>query len=173
MLKEGQWVPICSFKHSGNVHRMWDKSLVLEHHDGLLVVGNDAATVYEGDGRSWQVREPAITIFFEDKWYNVICMIRPDGIHYYVNIASPVRTEEDMIIYIDYDLDVGLKPNQPLKILDEMEYLRHKEKMKYPDRLDYLLKAALYEIIQKCNTGAYPFNDEVINQYYKHFMQLK
>lgn len=173
MLEKGKWVPICCFKHDGSVHRIWDKTLVLEHTDGLLVVGNDSASVLESDGRTWQVREPAITFFFKDRWYNIICMFRQDGIHYYINIASPYIIEENNIIYIDYDLDVGIKPNQALRVLDEAEYARHRQQMGYSDQLDLILKEALYDVIKKSDKHEFPFTAEYVQKYYEEFMKLK
>lgn len=173
MLRIGQWTSICCFKHNNTVHRIWDKALVLENSDDLLIVGNDSANVYENDGRSWQVKEPAITIFFKKYWYNIICMIRENGIHYYCNIASPYVVKDDKIIYIDYDLDISVKPNMPLRILDEIEYQHHRKEMHYSKALDLIIKKSLFELMEKYEKHEYPFDDSKINEYYSTFLKLK
>ena len=45
--------------------------------------------VTESDGRRWVTREPAIVYFHKKYWFNIIAMIRDNGISYYCNMASP------------------------------------------------------------------------------------
>ena len=166
-------MPICCFKHNGEVHRVWDEAIVLEENDDYIVVGSECANVLEGDGRFWRAKEPAITIFFKKKWYNVICMLRTAGIHYYCNIASPYELQDNVITYIDYDLDVGLNAQGQIKILDEIEYNRHKKEYNYSLELDYLLKKALYEVLKLCKEKEFPFNDEKTEEFYAQMKTLK
>lgn len=166
-------MPICCFKHNGEVHRVWDEAIVLEENDEYIVVGSECANVLEGDGRFWRAKEPAITIFFKKKWYNVICMLRTAGIHYYCNIASPYELQDNVITYIDYDLDVGLNAQGQIKILDEIEYNRHKKEYNYSLELDYLLKKALYEVLKLCKEKEFPFNDKKTEEFYDHMKTLK
>lgn len=173
MIKIGNEIPICCFKHNGEVHRVWDDAVVLEHSEKYLVVGSETASVLEGDGRYWRAKEPAITIFFEHEWFNVICMLRQNGIHYYCNIASPYMLQENTITYIDYDLDVGFNPLGQIKILDEVEYERHKKEMHYSMELDYLLKEALYKVLSLINKKEFPFNDDFIHEKYEQMKKIK
>lgn len=166
-------IPVCCFKHDGSVHRMWDKSIVLEETDDYIVVGNINNTVIEGDGRYWNAKDPAITFFFKNEWFNVICMLRHSGIHYYSNIASPYVIINDVIYYVDYDLDVGKRPDGLIKILDEGEYAHHKEKMHYGEKLDYILKEALYKVVKKIQNNEFPFNDDVVLHYAEKLLTIK
>ncbi len=49
-----------------------------------MIGGNDRTVVTESDGRTWVTREPAICYFHAQQWFNVIGMIREDGIDYTV-----------------------------------------------------------------------------------------
>ena len=169
----GKEMPICCFKHNGEVHRVWDEAIVLKETNEYIVVGSECASVLEGDGRFWRAKEPAITIFFKNKWFNVICMLRTAGIHYYCNIASPCEVQDNVITYIDYDLDVGLNAQGQIKILDEVEYNRHKEEYNYSSELDYLLKKALYEVLRLCEHKIFPFNDLETEEFYDLMKKLK
>lgn len=171
-MKKANKVTIYSFKHNGSFHRLWENSIVIEETPDYIVAGNLRAKVTEGDGRIWEAREPAITIFFTKKWYNVICMLRDTGIHYYSNIASPAFPINDEITYIDYDLDVGLSPDNNIRILDEGEYHRHQEEMHYSLELDYVLKEALYEVLDNCKKRVFPFVDEKVHEFYQKFIEL-
>lgn len=172
IIMDQKWIPVCCYKHDGSVHRMWDKSLVLEETEDYIVLGNINNTVIEGDCRYWQAKDPAITFFFKDEWYNVICMLRHTGIHYYCNIASPYLMFNDTIYYVDYDLDVGKRPDGLIKILDEGEYANHRQKMHYSDKLDLILKDALYKVIKKIENEEFPFNDKKILEYAEELLSL-
>ena len=77
-----------------------------------------------------------------------------------------------MIKYIDYDLDAKLFPDGELRILDEKEYQKNREKYAYSDELDEVLRYQMGEIIKKMKNREYPFNDERIKKYYEKYLKL-
>ena len=160
-------IEIISYKHNGDLHRVWHNANVVRHNEKEFVVVNDHSNVIDGDGRRWKTKEPAVCYFYKDYWFNVICMLRSTGIHYYCNIASPYEVQDNVITYIDYDLDVGLNSSGQIKILDEIEYNRHKKELNYSLELDYLLKKALYEVLNLCKERKFPFDDTKIEEFYK------
>src|SRR5690606_22935319 len=88
-LKSGKKVQIHSYKHDSSLHRVWTKSYVIEDTMDFLVTGNHKTKVIESDGRNWYTKEPAICYFFEKEWFNIIAMLKKDGIHFYCNVSSP------------------------------------------------------------------------------------
>ena len=168
----GHWLAIECFKHNGSLHRCWDRGLVLENNDDYIVVCSKRAKVTEANGRKCFTKEPAVTIFSKKEWWNVICMIRNDGICYYCNIASPSLIDKGNIKYIDYDLDIKLFPNDDTKILDEKEYLKHKELYNYPNDLDEVLRYSTDKILNLMHNRQFPFNDNQINEYYEEYLEF-
>lgn len=164
---------IHSYKHDGNIHRSWDEAVLLEITDDYLVFGNNRTRVVESDGRSWRTREPAILFFYKNNWYNVIGQLKYDGIYYYCNLASPFVIEGKTIKYIDYDLDLRVFPDGAFKILDRGEYKYHKNKMKYSEKIDYIVKNDLSRLIDIVRVKEGPFSHQVINEYYKKYNELK
>ena len=65
-----------------------------------------------------------MSVYYKHRWFNIIGIIRSEGIHYYCNIASPCIVEDDVIKYIDYDLDLVKTIKGELKVLDEDDLLR-------------------------------------------------
>lgn len=164
---------IHSYKHNGNIHREWDEAILLDVQDEYLVFGNNKTKVLESDGRSWKTKEPAIMFFYKKKWYNVIGQLKPDGIYYYCNMASPFIIEDSAIKYIDYDLDLRVFPDGAFKVLDRGEYKYHSKKMHYPVIIDTILKEDLSDLIDKVRKKQIPFDKGTIEYYYNIYNKVK
>ena len=167
--KAQESIYIQSFKHDGSLHRTWAKGYVMEANDSRIVCVTNKTWVTESDGRRWITREPAIYFFYPDKWFNIICMIRKTGIHYYCNIASPIIIEDDVIKYIDYDLDLVKTIKGELKILDEDEYMVNKEKYGYGEEIENILQSELESLKEYAKNGDLVFNDKIINDGFNTF----
>ena len=171
-IKIGENFTIHCYKHNGEIHRSWDEAVVLGIHKDYLVFGNKKAKVNNSDGKIWYTKEPAIIFYYKNKWYNIICQFKTNGIYYYCNIASPTIIEGKVIKYIDYDLDLRVFPNGSFKILDRMEYKYHKKQMHYSNRLDFILKYELGNLIDMVRVREMPFDKETINKYYSKYVSL-
>ena len=168
----GHWLAIRCYKHDGSLHRIWDRGLVLENNDDYLVIATKRAKVTENNGRKWFTKEPAVTIFSKKEWWNVICMLKKDGICYYCNIASPAIIEEGNIKYIDYDLDAKLFPDGNIRVLDEKEYNRHKSFYQYDEKLDTVLRYQTRKIVEMMEDRKFPFDNLLIQNYYDEYLEL-
>lgn len=172
-LKKGDHLKIHKYKHNGEIHRCWEEAIFLEETRDYMIFANYKTLVIEKDGRTWRTKEPAIMYFSKKDWFNIIGQIKPKGVYYYCNIASPFIIEENTIKYIDYDLDLRVFPNGAFKILDRGEYHYHKKKMRYSKKLDEVLKTELTKLIDKARTREYPFDIESIKKYYKEYASIK
>lgn len=171
-LNEKDSVYIQSFKHDGSLHRTWATGFVIEANERRIVVVTDRALVSEADGRKWITKEPAVCFFYPDRWYNVICMIRKGGVHYYCNIASPSLVDEEAIKNIDYDLDVKIFPNGKFIVLDEDEYLQHSRQMHYGHRLDVVVRQGLQSVLNDIALQKSPFDRQEIGRLYEKYLRL-
>ncbi len=171
-LKKGDKLKIHCYKHNGKIHRAWDEATVIEVNENMLICGNLKTRVTESDGRSHKTKEPAIMFFYKDKWYNIIGQLKTRGLFYYCNIASPFLIDENIIKYIDYDLDLRVFPDGGYKILDQNEYEYHKSIMGYSNELDEILIKELNDLIKKKINNDFPFNKETINNYYNIYKQI-
>lgn len=169
----GDKLQIQCYKHNGKIHRAWDEAVLLDEKKDYLVFGNMKTLVKEAEGNTWRTKEPAIMYFFKDKWFNIICQLKKDGIYYYCNIATPFIIEENTIKYIDYDLDLRIFPNNEYRILDKMEYKYHKKIMNYSTDLDKVIKNGLEELITEYKKNACYFNKNLNEKYCSQYMELK
>lgn len=159
-----------AFKHNGKVHRTWYQTYLIEDTEDYVAVGSSHSFVVEADGRKWHAIEPAVQIFMKKKWLNVVCMIKATGINYYVNIASPSVFEDNVVKYIDYDLDFKVDPNYQIKVLDEFEYKKHKKIYNYSDDLDEVIKYNFNKVRNMIENKEFPFSHDVVDELYKKFL---
>lgn len=169
---KGSQIYIQSFKHDGSLHRTWCKGYVLEADEKHVIAVTNRAWVIEADGRKWLTREPAICFFYDDKWWNIISMIRHSGVYYYCNMASPSICDEEALKNIDYDLDVKLYPDGGYQILDEDEYAEHSKEMNYPEDIKHIIEGQMEELIHTMERGEDPFNQDCIDKYYHMYKEM-
>ncbi|MBM7707418.1 DUF402 domain-containing protein [Chryseomicrobium aureum] len=160
---EGEMIQIHSYKHNGNIHRVWHETMVLKGTKNIVIAANDRTLVTESDGRTWVTREPSICYYHAEYWFNIICMLREDGVYYYINLSSPFVYEDKMLKYIDYDLDMKVFPDQSYTLLDEDEYEQHKKEMDYPDEIDIILKRTIQTLKNWIQQRKGPFAPDFID----------
>ncbi|WP_058305620.1 nucleoside tri-diphosphate phosphatase [Gracilibacillus massiliensis] len=169
----GKIIQIQSYKHNGQLHRVWDTTTVLKATSNRVIGANDKTLVTESDGRTWVTREPAICFFHAKYWFNVIGMLRDDGIYYYCNISSPFVFEDGAVKYIDYDLDVKVFPDMTYTLLDEDEYDLHKKLMNYPKVLDKILWNNVEYLLHWIRQRKGPFSAEFVDQWYEFYLTYR
>ncbi|MGX6962321.1 nucleoside tri-diphosphate phosphatase [Vagococcus xieshaowenii] len=170
--KEGEYITIQSYKHDGNLHRTWRDTMVLKTSEHSLIGVNDHTLVTESDGRRWVTREPAIVYFHEKFWFNVIAMIRENGVSYYCNLASPYVLDKEALKYIDYDLDIKVFPDGEKRLLDVDEYEEHRKQMNYPPEIDFILKENVKILVDWINNEKGPFSQSYVELWYDRYRQL-
>lgn len=171
-IKVGDTLVIHCYKHNGMIHKSWKLAYVLDIKNDYIVLGNENVLVTKQDGRTWHTKEPAIMFFYKKRWFNIIAQLKPNGIFYYCNIASPYVIDGGIIKYIDYDLDLRVFNDGAFKILDRNEYNYHKKLMRYPKEINFIVKNELSSLIEMKKSSVFPFNVETIEYYYKLFREI-
>lgn len=171
-LKVGDSVYIQSYKHDGSLHRTWSKGLIIDILEHVWVAVTDHTWVVESDGRKWLTKEPAICFFYDNRWFNIISMVRKNGIYYYCNLASPSVYDGEAIKNIDYDLDIKVFPDYSYNILDENEYDEHSKKMNYPDDVMQIVEMEMRNLKKMIEENEKPFNFDYINDYLLKYFEI-
>lgn len=171
--KKGDIVKIIAYKHDGSLHRIWHKNTVLEADDKIVILSNNKTSVTESDGRTWVTKEMALVYFHTDCWFNIVCMFRDDGVHYYCNLSTPFASDVDGIKYIDYDLDVKRYPDGKYFLLDEDEYNVHKMRYNYSEDIDKILNHNLSRLQHWIEYNLGPFSKEFIHVWSENYEHSK
>lgn len=173
MLEIGKKISVQSYKHDQSLHRIWEEATVISEDDDVIIVGNKKTKVIEANGRFWHTKEPSVTFFFKHHWFNVIGIIKPEGISYYCNLSSPVLTDEEALKYIDYDLDIKVSDDYSYHLLDQNEYNRHKIQMHYPKDLAEILESEFKVLESMVNSKTFPFQEVEVKRWYQTFLKIK
>ncbi len=163
-------VVLHSYKHDQSLHRVWKNETILEETDEYYIVANKKTRVIESNGRFWYTKEPSVSVFFKNHWYNVIGIIKKTGICFYCNLSSPILRDMEALKYIDYDLDIKVEEDFSYHVLDKNEYQRHQELMNYPDDIKKILNLELNDLKARIEARGFPFQKELILEWYQKFL---
>lgn len=166
-------VEIISYKHNGDLHRVWQYAYVVRETDKEIVLVNDHANVIDGDGRRWKTKEPAVCYFYKEKWFNAICMLRNGSIYYYCNLSSPYVIDEEGIKYIDYELDVKVFPTGNRLILDRDEFEFNQIDYHYSKDLVNIIEMELKNLLKMIDNNEGPFNSQTVLNDYELYITSK
>lgn len=171
-MKIGDKYKIHCYKHNGEAYQASEETIILDIKDEYIVCGNDMVDVTEPEGHSYKTKELAIIYFYKHNWFNCIAQLKSFGLFYYCNMASPYIIDDNVIKYIDYDLDLRVFPDGGYKILDYNEYKYHKKKMKYPEEIDIIINKELQKLIKMRKNNEGPFDRKEIKKYKDLYKEL-
>lgn len=172
-LVAGDQIIIESYKHNGKLHRKWQENILLKHSHLSIIGANDKTIVVEADDRSWSTKDPSIFYFHSQFWFNIIALLKNNEIYYYCNISSPFTVENNVLKYIDYDLDIKVYPDMTHELVDEDEYEVHKKSMNYPETLDHILYNHIDQLVHWIRQRKGPFKPGFVDMWYERFLTYR
>ena len=152
-------IEVRAYKFDGQLHRSWPAELLT--HDGPLIVLDatfpdevihDLLGTIASGTRS-------LEYYWLDRWYNVFRFAQPDGElrNYYCNVNVPPTLADDVLSYVDLDLDILVAPDLSYRILDAEDFERNIEVYGYPAEAQANARKALRELVQLIETRSFPF----------------
>jgi len=159
MIEPPRTVTINSRKFNGDIHRAW-KAELLEKRGSLLVFKG----VFENEVRHSKLGVIGRgTISYEyywlDRWYNVFRFHEPDGAlrNFYCNINLPPSFENEVLDYIDLEIDVLVAKDFETEILDLDEFEENSKFYGYPKEIIAGTFLALDELLKIIERRRFPF----------------
>ena len=147
-------------KYDGRVHRSWAGRL-RERNNSLIVLDAEF---------SEEVRHPLLgTIapgtlsteyYWTDRWYNVFRFAETNGAlrNYYCNINRPAEFDDQVLSFVDLDIDVLVAPDFSYSVLDREEFAVNAVQFEYPAEDCRQAHQALDELIALIETRRFPFD---------------
>ena len=156
-------VTINSRKFDGKIHRSWQAKLIEQKNSLLTFIGvfekeiNHAHLGVIGRG----------TVSYEFYWlnrcYNVFRFHEPSGKfrNFYCNINLPPKFENNVLDYIDLDLDLLVWQDFSFQILDSEEFKKNVIKFSYPNSIRQKVEKNLTELIHLIENRKFPFDYKI------------
>lgn len=151
-------ITINSRKYDGHIRRTWPGGLISQSDDSLVVVGRFQEDVEHDDLGLIKQGTVSFEHFWLDRWYNIFRFHEPDGTlrNYYCNVTMPPIFADDVIDYVDLDIDVIVWPEKGYEVLDREDLAMNKIKYGYPAEVVANVEKSLAEIIELIENGKLP-----------------
>jgi len=158
-MEKGAAISIKSYKHNGLLHRTWANGVILDETDDYYLIGSVQTKITETNGSVWSTREPAITLYSKNYWYNVVCMFKENGIAFYANLASPsvLDTETSCLKFVDYDIDIRMDVKGKVRVVDLAEYGVNKSLFEYPHNVEKVVEETVMYLVDDAKSERFPF----------------
>ena len=148
-------------KFDGAEHRSWNAELI-HQEDSLLVLDAKFEDEVQHDLLGTLLSGTvSLEYYWLDRWYSIFrfseptCQLR----NFYCNINLPPVLQENVLSYIDLDIDVLVNPDFSYQILDEDEFAVNALRYNYPAELQSQARRALDELIKLIEERQFPFQD--------------
>lgn len=167
-----KFINIQAFKYDGTLYRQWNGVKVILDNEDYLCCLLYKTKVSEKENQKWVVKEPTLWFFSKKFFFNLTIIWRKQGLHYYINLASPLFIENLTIKYIDFDFDVKIYPNKPFQIVDHYDFQKNKEKL-YNKEIVEVIYMNLIEIAKKYQNKESIFDDFYIYNLFDSLILMK
>lgn len=152
-------IKIEALKYDRSLHRSWKGELIGENDDYWEFVG-----VFESE-----IKHPLLgvieigTVSYEFYWknrcYNVFRFHNPGGDlrNFYCNVNLPPVFENDLLNYVDLDIDILVTPDLSFEIVDLDEFEENARKFNYPAEVLEKAYGGLTELVEMIQAKKFPF----------------
>ena len=154
----GQQITINSRKYDQRIRRSWLGGLINQTETLLVVVGRFEFDVDHADLGFIRQGTVSFEHYWLERWYNVFRFHEPDGSlrNYYCNISMPPTFENDVLDFVDLDIDVVVWPDNRYEVLDLDDFAQNTMKFSYPKYVVDKAQASLSEIIAMIENDELP-----------------
>jgi uncharacterized protein len=156
----GRAILVRACKYDGAEHRRWPAQLLRQEGPLLVldakfpdeVVHELLGTIVSGTH--------SLEYYWLSRWYNVFRFAQPNGElrNYYCNVNVPPTFENDVLSYVDLDLDILVDPDFSYRILDVEDFERNAERYDYSVEVRENARRAVDELVGMIRAREFPFN---------------
>jgi protein associated with RNAse G/E len=157
----GRTILVRACKYDGSEHRRWPAQL-LRRDDSLLVLDAEfpEEVVHDLLGTIASGTH-SLEYYWLNRWYNVFRFAQPNGElrNYYCNVNVPPTFDNDVLSYVDLDLDILVEPDFSYRILDIEDFKGNAERYNYSDDVRENARRAIDELVGMIQAREFPFTD--------------
>lgn len=158
-MERSQEISVRVLKYDGSDYRHWSGAITRQ--DGPFIelsaaFSMDAYHPLLGDiPRGTRL----IEYYWLDRWYNVLKFLNDDEStrHFYCNVTTPPKLDNQVLTYVDLDIDVLALPDLSFHVLDEDEFETNAKRYGYSEEDKLRARSAVDELIAMIERRQFPF----------------
>lgn len=154
-------VTINSRKFDEKIHRSWQCELVNETNEYFIFVGVFDREITHKDLGVIRRGTVSYEYYRKKSYFNIFQFFEPNGSfrNFYGNICTSPKLENNVVDYVDLDIDVLVWKDFSFEILDLDEYEQNCQTYNYSTALQIRVAETLAELIKKIQIREFPFDD--------------
>lgn len=155
-MKQTECWKIESQKYDGKMHRLWtcarpisiDTIVKDEYSPDFLLQIPAFTKVIDASGKEWSSNYDVVACFFSEKHYQVMVLKKTPYTEYYCNSCSIAEVDnlEQVVRFIDFDLDLLVNSGWGMKVVDRQEFEEHAILYGYPVKIINAVESDLLEL---------------------------
>ena len=157
-----QLITVRVLKHDGTEYRRWHGQLVQQEHSLLVLEAEFDVEVSHHLLGAIKRGTRTVEYYWLDRWYNVLRFLENDGSTrlWYCNVNTPPLLDDDVLTYVDLDIDVLVMPDFSYQVLDLDEFDANAERYGYSNEEKAQARAAVEEMISLIKNREFPFRSK-------------
>jgi hypothetical protein len=157
---ENKKIKVEALKYDLSVHRTWECALIDETEEMWKFVGIFQEEIKHPLLGVIRPNTVSYEFYWKNRWFNVFRFHEPEGElrNFYCNVNLPPVLKENILTYVDLDIDVLVAPDFVYQILDMDEFEENARKHQYPAETIKKAEASLNELIRMIEGREFPFN---------------
>ena len=142
-------VIVNSRKYDGTVKRSWQADLAQVSPGFLELIGRFESDVEHPELGLIKAGTISHEYFWTDRWYNIFRFHEPTGElrNYYLNLTMPPTFSNDVLDYIDLDIDILVWPDGRSDVLDRDDFESNAQTFGYPEELKQKVELELETLL--------------------------
>ncbi|MEP7147660.1 MAG: DUF402 domain-containing protein [Acidobacteriota bacterium] len=143
-------ITVNSRRFDETIRKSWECELLFQRDSLIAAVGEFTENVRHPDLGHLRKGTISYEFYWLDRWYNIFRFHEPSGElrNFYCNVSMPPSFENEILDFVDLDIDVVIDPDFKPTVLDRNEYERSSATFGYSDEIDARVEASLEELLE-------------------------
>lgn len=151
-VRPGDSITVTALKSDGEPYRWW-RAIVESVCESRMVTLTRIGDPVHGPGGGWTQRHHIRTFYWLNRPYNLMEVYEPDGRlkQIYIHIASAPIFYGHHLTYTDHELDVVRRHGQPVRVVDQDEFMAAAHRFGYSHEFQAACRKAVSEALTVCS----------------------
>ncbi len=153
-------VTVNSRKIDNKIHKSWNARVIEEDKSSIILYGEFEEEIRHQHLGVIKPGTKSYEYYWFERWYSIFRFHEPDGSlrNFYCNVNQPPVFENNILDYVDLDIDVIVWKDKQRQILDIDEFESNAKKYRYSKQIVKKALESLRELLELIDKQQFPFN---------------